>query len=175
LSHDVFHHRFFHFLAGAETALAKALEDEQSALPPRISTAFQNWPAISANLHELFARGPDEAGDDVMTQLARLALETVEGKCFAPEARSAVRGKAHAIIGDRAVDERSRIAAILAEPSALLDQLDEMLAALQVLNTPLDRWHALERVQALLDTCRKFSDALSAIPQQLERDDGRSL
>lgn len=175
LHHDDFHHKFYHYLgasgSGAEDVSVKGvsamLSGEAMDMPEAATKAFNHWPKISINLHDLFNRAPAEAIADDTAALARLALNAVAKNNYPTDLAQKVRGEAQSILARSAEANRERIASALAEPMRLLESIDGFIMRVQQPGNALPRTEAEAQVRKFLEWCRQLDRALSAIPVRL--------
>lgn len=147
--------------------ISAKLSGELKGLPEAATKAFNHWPKISNNLHDLFNRAPAEAIADDTAALARLALSAVEVNNYPADLAQNVRDEAHAILARSAEANRERIEAAIAEPVRLLEAIDGFIMRVQQPGNVLPRTEAEEQVRKFMEWCRQFDRELSAIPVRL--------
>lgn len=175
LHHDDFHHRFYQYFgasgSGAEDVSVKGvstmLSGHATVLPEAATKAFNHWPKISINLHDLFNRAPVEAIADDTAALARLALSAIEKNHYPTDLAQIVRDKALVILEQSAEVNSERIAAVIDEPMRLLESIDGFIIRVQQPGNALPRTEAEMQVRKFLEWCRQFDRALSDIPVRL--------
>lgn len=166
LHHDVFHHQFYQFIKAYEDDLIALLTSTASP-SPTIGRVLAGWPHIAERLAVLFDRATGEAIADTEILLARLSMASTTRSDFSSELAVEVRSKAEAIISSRAAENQARIRLALAEPKRLLAELNLGVTAIDTPQIALPKSVAAERARSVLDLCRRFSDAVSAIPGKL--------
>lgn len=172
LHHDDFHHRFYQYLGASGSSagdvsvkgISAMLSGEAMEMPEPATKAFNHWPKISRNLHDLFSRAPAEAIADDTAALARLALSAVEENNYPADLAQKVRDEANVILARSAEASRERIAAAIAEPIRLLESIDGFILRVQQPRNALPRTEAEAQVREFLEWCRQLDRALSAIP-----------
>lgn len=143
------------------------LTSESSNFPEAVTKAFNHWPKISHDLHDLFNRAPAEAIADGMAALASMALGTVDKNIYPADLAQKVRDEANAILARSAEMNRKRIETAIAEPMRLLKSIDGFIVrVLQPWNS-LQRTEAEAQVRKFLEWCRQLDRELSAIPVRL--------
>lgn len=175
LHHDDFHHKFYHYLgaSGSRTedvsvkGISAKLSGEAKHMPEAATKAFNHWPKISNNLHDLFKRAPAEAIADDTAALARVALDAMEKTNYPADLAQKVRDEAHVILARSAEVNRERIAVAIAEPMRLLEFIDGFIMRVQQQGNALPRTEAETQVRKFLEWCRQLDRELSAIPVRL--------
>lgn len=143
------------------------LSGEATDLPEAVTKAFNHWPKISNNLHDLFNRAPTEAVADDTATLARLALSALEKTNYPADLAQKVRDEAHTILARSAEANCERIAAAIAEPVRLLESIDNFIMRVQQPGNVLARTEAESQVRKFLEWCRQLDRELSAVPVRL--------
>lgn len=183
LHHDDFHHRFYQYFGGAGSdaediavkGISRVLSGESTELPLGSAKAFNHWPEISNNLHDLLSRAPAEVVADDTAVLAMLALRAVEENSYPTDLAKKVRDEANTILARSAEVNRERITAAIAEPMRLLKSIDDFIMLVQRRGNSLPCTEAEAQVREFLDECQQLDRALSAIPIRLREGapDGR--
>lgn len=180
LHHNDFHHKFYHYLGASGSSaedvsvkgISRVLSGESVDLPEAATKAFNHWPKISNNLHDLFRRAPAEAIADDTAALARLALSAVEKNNYPADLAQTVRDEAQEILARSSKANCERIAAAIAEPMRLLESVDSFIMRVQQPGNELARTEAEAQVRKFLEWCRQLDRELSAIPVRLREGAG---
>lgn len=143
------------------------LSGEAMDMPVAATKAFNHWPKISNNLHDLFNRAPAEAIADDTAALARLALGAVEVNNYPADLAQIVRDEAQEVLAHSAEANRERIETVIAESVRLLKSIDGFIARVQQPGNALPRMEAEAQVRKFLEWCRQLDRELSAIPVRL--------
>lgn len=177
IHHDEFHHRFYQYFGGqgsnAENIAIKGIDavrlGETLDLPVSTKKAFENWPKISTNLHNLFARAPTEGFADDEFVLVRLAQASIETSEFPLDLAQLLRVEIDGILVRRVEINRERIVAAIAEPTRLLECIDDFILGLSGTSSISSPAAKIVCVDTFLEWCRQLDRALSDIPQILSK------